>query len=193
MSLMAFVVLVPAVLADSIAVGDQVYVNWAVNHSATGGEFIISPVVAGTFDTFNTFCVETSEHVSPGSQYVVGNIGMETINGGKPLTAGAAYLFYHFTMGDLLGYDSSTDQTDLQNAIWYFMGLIANPGNEFVTLAVNSAIAGNFYGVRVLTLVTPAGGPAQDMLVYVPDGGLTALLLGIGVGGLAIVSRKFRQ
>jgi hypothetical protein len=47
------------------------------------------------------------------------------------------------------------------------------------------------YGVYVLNL-TSGTTNNQDQLILVPDGGLTVMLLGLGVGGLALISRKFK-
>lgn len=195
-SFLSIVVLMPVALAGDVVIGDLLTVAWATNHSSSGGEFIMNPYSTSNFTPFNTFCVETTNYINPNNStvYRVNGIGTVTINGGKQLTEKVAYLYYHFRKEDLAGYDHSyQDQTDLQNAIWYFMGLINLPANNpFVADANANAVAGNFYGVGILNLVTKDGGLAQDQLALVPDGGLTALLLGIGVGGLALFSRKLR-
>jgi len=196
MAICGLMILVPSVLAADITVGDLLTVGWAENHSSRGGEFIISPSGTSDFLTFNTFCVETSESISPNgvTHYRVGGIGSVTVNQGMPLTEEVAYLYYHFSKGDLAGYDSASDQQALQDAIWFFMGLKLNVDNSFVDDALANAEADNFYGVRILNLVNArTGAPAQDVLfIPVPDGGLTVMLLGIGMGGLALLSRRFR-
>jgi hypothetical protein len=135
---------------------------------------------------------------------------MGSIFTGNPLTQGAAYLYYEFATGNLSDYaytKTSSDVDALQKAIWYFMGVGPNPLNKFVTDAnnafggsttgaANALLAGDGgYAVEVMNLWT--GSPhdpahaAQDMLVLrVPDGGLTVILLGIGIGVLAVISRR---
>jgi len=53
-------------------------------------------------------------------------------------------------------------------------------------------------GVMVLNITGANGVKAQDMLAPVPtpplpDGGATLLLLGIGLSGVGMVSRRFRR
>ncbi len=44
---------------------------------------------------------------------------------------------------------------------------------------------------RVMNLTDASGAIVQNQLVYVPDGGTTVVLLGIGMVGLVVVSRRF--
>jgi len=118
-------------------------------------------------------------------------------------------------------YSSSTSAGNLQNTIWFLEGernglpagpLIANPGTfnslliaQFGTLAaaqlesltttggvtVNAAT----FGVAALNLGGGPTWPRQDQLVFqgvpVPDGGTTLILLGMAMGGLSLLRRKF--
>ena len=84
------------------------------------------------------------------------------------------------------------------------------PGNKYELYAVNTfgsdllasaAATTGFDNVYVLNLTTLDGRAAQDQLVYttgaipnvIPDGGMTAMLLGVGFTGLAFVSRRMRK
>lgn len=110
----------------------------------------------------------------------------------------------------------------LQNAIWAFMGQegqVVDPiHNAFEMAAINAlltlglspgdAASTGEFGVYVLNLwdetTTPGRtNPAQDQLIYapqvnpnsigVPDGGTTAMLLGLGFSAVAVVSRRVRR
>lgn len=132
-----------------------------------------------------------------------------------PISIGTAYLYSLFATGGLapFGYDYANGSNNgtrreasaaqLQNAFWYLENerSLAEIGgsNAFVTLAINQfggTLAGaradnnNAYGVRVLNLTTNLGGLKQSQLVYVPDGGATLVLLGLGLSGLALLRRK---
>jgi hypothetical protein len=162
----------------------------------------LSKNVNNTTNTFQSFCVEESEYVYAGETMdVVLNQKSELT--GKTLTMGVAWLYQQFATGGLAAYGynyssrSASQVQELQTAIWYFMGELTTTVNNAFTKDVFAAISDPFaasngaFGVWVLN-TTHNGSPRQDMLVYVPDGGLTALLLGIGVGALALFSRKLR-
>jgi hypothetical protein len=167
-------------------------------------------------DGFQTFCLETNEFVTiPGNYYV--DLSNEARAGGAgggtpdPISVGTAWLYRQFATGSLSGYDYDPDGDReesaglLQNAIWCLeneIGDIAYGVNPFLDAAIDefgsltlaradysgaAVMAMNLYGDADLTDLK------QDQLVYVPDGGLTILLLGIGVGSLAFFSRKFNQ
>ena len=67
--------------------------------------------------------------------------------------------------------------------------------------AANVAAATGFDNVYVLNLTTLDGRAAQDQLIYttgpipnvIPDGGMTAMLLGMAMTGLAFISRRVRR
>ena len=188
-----------------------VTVTWATNHSASGGEFILTTTDLGVF---NSFCIEENEYVSINGKYFYDTSdkaqlgGLNTVGGpyGDPISIGTAWLYSQFRAGTLSGYSSSSpdDQTSLQNAFWMLENEISalDPTNPWLILA-NAAIAGDLaalrgdangaYGVFAVNLWTNADGtgPAQSMLgLTVPDGGLTLTLLGLGLGGLALLRRK---
>lgn len=97
----------------------------------------------------------------------------------------------------------------LQNAIWQLEGQESDTaaGSYYYNLAINyfgggvaglaealSAANGDF-GVDELLLTYPADGRTfvQPLLVLVPDGGATVILLGMALGGFCLFSRKLRH
>lgn len=138
---------------------------------------------------------------------------------GLPLTAGAAWLYQEFATGGLSSYgfdytygtDRQSDDNLLQAAIWALQGGqtysgypsvdSTENGNPFYIDAINALganVATNAYAgssVEVLQLWdNPDGtGPAQNQLVYVPDGGGTVGLLGIGLMGVFLVQFRRRK
>jgi len=128
-------------------------------------------------------------------------------------------LFQQFAQGVLANYNyvpgpiptgRSQSAYLLQNAIWVLEGQIGNnfPDvflnmvvTQFGSLVAAEADNNQTYKVGVLGLtgIGPEGRPttpAQPMLTLlpslVPDGGSALLLLGMGLSGLALVSRKMR-
>jgi hypothetical protein len=192
-SIVCAFVAVPA-FADSM----QAYINSSYQ-MGSGGEFTVQmtplwspdPRVyysstapdtrdVGTQDpSFQTFCVETTEYFSPGSQYDVGlsdaaiynNLGSANSD---PLSVGAAWLYRQFAQGTLNGYNYSTavipdsvpmtyrqvSADSLQKAIWYLEGEGGGVNNSFVTAAADqfgslSAAQGDNYsaGVRQIPVM----------------------------------------
>jgi hypothetical protein len=111
----------------------------------------------------------------------------------------------------------NTDAGELQTAIWYFMGETSTipagwpsvSGNQFITLADNTlgtadaglanGSGGTNYNVSILQL-SGSGGVVQNQLILggnnpgtgnnqsVPDGGVTLVMLGMGLAGLFYVN-----
>ena len=126
-----------------------------------------------------------------------------------PVSLGSAYLYTLFATGTLSGYDYSNgmgraaDAEQLQKAIWFLedertLSEAGGYGNEFLSAAVTKfgSVAGakannNSYNVGAINLWSDAGVDKQSQLIMrVPDGGVTALLLGFGLSGLALLRRK---
>lgn len=168
---------------------------------------------------FQTFCVERNEGLSSqpfwaelSTEAKLGGLG-----GGSPdpLSIGTAWLYKLFAQGQLTGYDYTpgpgreASARALQETIWWLEDeLGAMPVNSFSALVVGQfggatnakadydpSSAG--FTVRVVNLYDLDGSgnpdytkPKQDQLVYLPDGGLTIALLGLGMIGLATLRRK---
>ncbi len=169
---------------------------------------------------FQTFCLESREYISDKSATYVAYLSDRAINGGvgpagDPISVGTAWLYYLFaTENPLLGYNYTpgpgrvASARALQAAIWYLEG-----EGGYLTTAIKTLLINQFgsitnakkdnsgkYPVKVLNLyqITKCGKKLrQDMLVLcpcpVPDGGITLMLLGLGVGSAALVCRKLRR
>jgi VPDSG-CTERM motif len=179
-----------------------------------GGEF--TATVAG-FPSFQTFCIEIQHEFTLGGTYNY-TLGQDT-HGAPPSTAspvlnlGTAWLFSQFGAGHI-AIGSTTQAGEFQAALWYFQGQGVNGNGAFSGPGFGDGLPGaNAYTDEAITALTglgldaldPSNGkffvsiiessnangaPAQDWL-YVPDGGTTVVLLGIGLMGLVLVSRRF--
>ncbi|HET7537803.1 MAG TPA: VPDSG-CTERM sorting domain-containing protein [Candidatus Didemnitutus sp.] len=158
---------------------------------------------------FGTFCLEADEYFTPGATYDVvintqANNGGTNTNSGDPLSVGTAFLYENFVRGTLSGltsftYNNANSSLDLQKAIWWLEN--ESTGSltaAFSTLLTNtfgstSAARANYTGssVRVMNLTSDGGRTLnQDQLVFVPDGGWTAVLLGLGLVLLALIKGR---
>ena len=170
--------------------------------------------VATAGATFISFCVEYSEFISSGGTYTASiNSDERALSGGvdlgepavagDPLSVGTAFLFATYSDGPF----TSATATAFQQAIWYLEDEFALNATQIAGNAFLQALIPQFgsiddakftnaslgeYGVYVLNL-TSGTTLRQDQLIRVPDGGLTVMLLGFGVGGLALLSRKFSK
>jgi hypothetical protein len=185
----------------------------------SGGEFTLTPnndlkTLTGQSGSFESFCVEKTEFVNPGSTYAALvntealsgglNNGVPGPAGGDPLDPRTAYLYTKFLSGTLAGYDytPSTGRMfsakALQDVIWYIedeQGKTWSAGSQqdtFYTAAQNAVSSGSWTGlgnVRVLNLydVGHAGDPEygdQDQLIAVSVAGPTVP----APGALALLS-----
>jgi hypothetical protein len=171
------------------------------------------------YQSFQTFCVEDTEYISAGVPYNV-NFNTKSVYGNVTLNKGTAWLYEQFAKGKLAGYDYANLTADgrggsahptgsaaaLQTEIWFLMGQAdGGTGNPYYDNLVHTAAtaggwnvmdpnAGQFH-VAVLNLWSgPVGtGAAQDQLVLVPDGGLTVMLLGMGLSGVGFLARRMSR
>lgn len=147
-------------------------------YSGDGGEFTLTPgplatgMVTGAYadigsDSWQTFCVERNEYVSPPGNYygdlntfatrggAGGNDGTEGPSGmaSDTLDARTAYLYQNFRLGTLLtsysnGAPRGDDAGALQNAIWYLEGelsSISGKAVQFYNEAVEATELGTLY------------------------------------------------
>jgi hypothetical protein len=171
-------------------------------------------VKIGSQTGFGTFCLEYQEKFTPGTTYSY-SISNTIINNPKEvLTIGVAWLYEEFATGVLNGYnytntaDRLEDAGELQDTIWwlegqdYSNGKSPEPTNIFTTDVLNKfgtvlkAEADNdgVYDVAILNMGAPPGYDNQAQLILnptpVPEGGTSIMLLGMALGGLAVVRRK---
>ena len=173
---------------------------------------------AGT-PSFQTFCLENStppEYIYQNTTYDVVVSTKAVLGGpggdgdGDSVSAGTGWLYSQFATGTLAGYNYGNGRTttagQLQNAFWWLEdegGVVYSDSNpfmaavvaEFGTQAAAKAGSAADYGVFALNMTRNGGILAQDQLYYrgVPESGATLILLGIGVCGLAFVSRRARS
>ena len=182
-----------------------------------GGEFTAK--ITGSSETFQTFCLEVFNTFNPGADYAF-TVGQTTHNnpaGASPLKLGTAYLVNLWANGSLPGYtDNSKTPSEhageLQAALWYYQGQGYNPASDFTQFGLPMS-SGSFdhtknqYVQLIDNLPAPfnpfaASDGAYGVFVYqlengqdwvgVPDGGLTAMLLGMSMLGLGWVRRMVK-
>ena len=162
---------------------------------------------------FQTFCIEMSETISLNTTYNA-TISTSAFNGGvgpagDPVSIGTAYLYSLFATRVLSGYDytngpgRAASATLLQDAFWVleedktpeqigpnaFLNLaMAQFGGTLAGARANNNVS--LYQVYALNLTDDQGALKQSQLILVPDGGVTLMLLGFGLSGLALLRRK---
>lgn len=167
---------------------------------------------------FGTFCIDRGVGIATPGQYdaTVIESGINP-NSGNQISLGTAWLYQQFATGGTFGGLATYDYTvgvnrvnsayAMQLAIWVLEGqyditsIVSNTFLDAVTTKfgsiANAEVDNNqVYDVGVLGLNTldangrPTTTAAQPMLTLLPDGGSALLLLGMGLTGLALVSRK---
>lgn len=189
----------------------------------SGGEYTVTGVAPTVFDSFQTFCLEVPQSVQDNPQtYQLnsgaiaggnspGSWGPDGVPGFDPVSIGTAWLYTQFRAGTLGGYDYTlgagreASAYGLQLAIWfleneYSSGVLNAEAEAFLALAQGAFAPGTditlgdfgAQGVYAMNLIGPTGEPSQDMLA-IPDGGATLSLLGLGLVGLGMASRRLRR
>ena len=196
--------------AYPVGVGEYIKVT-AYSGATGGGEFTVKN--SSNVELFKSFCLERDEFLSPNTLYKINDISTSAIQGGintnagDPLNPRTAYLFYHFTIGDLKvdsthpynKLDSVYGQDALQRAIWMIEEELSLGDSGYDVSNVYYVLAGksewsDVGAVRVLNLVGDTSpGQAiqykQSILVLTPEPS-TLLVLGLGLAGLAAIRRK---
>jgi hypothetical protein len=164
-----------------------------------GGEFTVTPDAGisallspsyspftvdqgGNRGSFQTFCIERNEYITAPTTFDV-TVNNVTVFTGDPLSAGAAYLYQQFALGNLNynyanastfgGYGGASRNSGflysalyLQDAIWYLMNpsMFGGQASNPYVLAANAALGGaansflpdnGAHGVKILNLWSP--------------------------------------
>ena len=184
--------------ASMLSVGDVIkFTNGSGNDA---GEFGVT--LGGSF-LYNTFCVETNEFVSFGTEYTVDSLQDDIVNGGNsggspdPLSGETKWLFYNMHNLQLAGYDGSAAEADkLQNAFWELEGENNDgSGAGYIGLATAAIGVGNWFqaqsSVTGLNISRTSDGViAQSMLYIVPEPGSIAIWGLLGLAGCVVLRRK---
>ncbi len=185
-----------------------------------GGEFLASPSGSGSFLTFCIeagihVSLGTTYNYTISPSAFSGGPDSHSVGAGDPISAGTAWLYEQFYFGTLVDTDGVGTYFDagthgglaardynagvLQKAIWDLEDEAGDSGNYYVNLAITHfgssaaarADAGPGSKVMAMNLWTiPDGADVQSQLIYVPDGGMTVALLGLGLLGLGALRRK---
>ncbi|QDV25384.1 hypothetical protein [Aureliella helgolandensis] len=120
--------------AGIIAKGDIVKFAKGLGGADGGGEFLLlKKNLAGDWSQVGdpTFCLEVDEFIDFNSQFVVGGISKQAVQGGvntssgDPLEGKTEFLFESYTNGTLSGFNGASDNqlaNAVQSAIWSLEG-----------------------------------------------------------------------
>lgn len=173
-----------------------------------GGPFQVTTTANGDF---TTFCIETTEYLNVGGtfQYEISSVAKynNAPGGSDPISTATAWLFLNYKA--VSGWQNDSAQNGaVQLALWHLEGESGGANNSYAqaatTAAASAALAGKTaadLGVFVMNLYDknmPAGLTdaqkfdyrKQDLLISVPDGGLTIAMLGMGLAGLGCFARR---
>jgi hypothetical protein len=203
---------IPASGTIKVTAGEFEYSN--------GGEFTATVAGSPSFQTF-CIEIQHEFTIGGTYNYTLGQTthGAPPSTASPVLNLGTAWLFSQFGDGKLV-IGSAAQAGEFQAALWYFQGQGANSNGDFgsPTQTWNNGLPSSLspvgqgdiytdaailalgasaldpsngkYFVSIIQSSNADGSPAQDWL-FVPDGGTTVVLLGIGLMGLVLVSRRF--
>jgi hypothetical protein len=167
---------------------------------------------------FESFCISATGNFNPGVKYNATPVPGNANDKGQKLSAGVAWLYSQFaSVGNFGGFATysygagrTTSAGELQDAIWALTGggiegQVYDPSNPFDVAAkdefgtwsaADASVASGTDGVSILLLTDANGAAVQSQLWYnipstrVPDGGMTAMLLGGALIGVGTLRRK---
>lgn len=212
LSLAALAFAATSAFAGYIKIADTNY-----DGDINGGEFLATTSVDNNYNTlgdnysFLTFCLEKKIHIGTGNKGYTYTISNAAQWQNDVLSIGSAWLYEQFfkgTLGDASGggagsyFDPATrdyNAGELQKAFWALENEANYPGNYYVALAqayfggtaTDDITSGS--RVKVVNVWGPNGEDVQDLLIYVPDSGMTVALLGLGLLSLAAFRRKTKS
>lgn len=166
---------------------------------------------------FASFCIEENEVLYQHGVYNAvlnsfadsGGSGRNDLSfmEGDVISQGTAFLYERFALGTLAevvpGFNYGKNSiTALQETIWWLEHEMEHGKNHYAALldaqfGSSENARENYTGsaVKVLNLTEVVNGQTvkrQDQLIYTaPDGGATVALLGLSLGGIALLRRKF--
>ena len=210
--------LMGATVASAIPSSGLMTVNGSPLEYDYGGQFTASVAGYAPFQTY-CIEIQHDFSLGETVDYTLGQTthGAPPNTAAPFLNAGAAWLFSQFNSGGLgaLTPATPTQAGELQAALWYFQGQgtpdsaysgpgfgYGLPGADAYTDLADSVLGASFinplapiagsFGVDVIQSSHLSGGPAQDWLYAgpVPDGGMTAGLLGSALIGVQLLRRK---
>ncbi len=200
-SLLRSAVLGAALTASSLLANTVVLTSTGFNGSpsAGAGEFLAETSHHGDF---LTFCLEKDVSITLGATYFYSVDNVVKVQN-DALSKGTAHLYANFITGNLAGYLANHDVNAglLQKAFWMLEDEIAyDNSNPYIALveglfgsqAAAQSNVGSGSSVKVMNVWANERltGDKQSQLIMVPDSGMTALLLGLGLLSLAAFRRK---
>ncbi len=206
-------------LICSLAIGAGLVTSNLLANSVTfsggiGDEVIVHSSNNGTFASF---CLEANVFVSSNGVYtytinpdaIAGGPNMHGPagpGGGDLISFGTTWLFTQFHNGTLddafaggggnYKHHELQNSVALQNAIWMLEDEITPTTTNFYLNEVQAIFGSKVYdnaNSDVIALNPWKGKTDVQSFLYMPDGGMTALLLGLGLVGLSVAARRSRK
>ena len=155
---------------------------------------------------FQTYCLEYTEHIYLGTTYEYA-ISSAALNGGTdlgnglagsdPISGGTAWLYRKY--GQTVNTTAAADS--LQMAIWMLedeFPLSTDPGNAYYAEALLhggklDSVSSDVFAMNLSDLDNSdglGGTRRQDVLISVPDGGITLGMLGVGLMAFGALRRR---